>query len=124
MPTARRLARVFARSYGCRISPSAPAIRITQVIGLIHCMVSLHQLTKRFGEQTAVDAISFDVPSGQIVGFLGPNGAGKSTTLKMLTGMLEPTSGTASICGFDLQRDAIEVKRNVGFVPESGAVFE
>src|ERR1700733_9093540 len=87
-------------------------------------MIVVNQLTKRFGAQTAVDCLSFDIPPGQIVGFLGPNGAGKSTTLKMLTGMIEPTSGTASICGFDLARDPIQVKRNVGFVPESGAVFE
>lgn len=87
-------------------------------------MLSLHQLTKRFGEQLAVDSLSFEVPAGQIVGFLGPNGAGKSTTLKMLTGVLQPTSGTATICGFDLCTQAIEVKRRVGFVPESGAVFE
>jgi ABC-2 type transport system ATP-binding protein len=87
-------------------------------------MILLQQLTKRFGAQTAVDALSFEVPAGQILGFLGPNGAGKSTTLKMLTGMLEPTSGTATICGFDLLREPIEVKRHVGFVPESGAVFE
>ena len=87
-------------------------------------MISLQHLTKRFGAQTAVDAISFEVPAGQILGFLGPNGAGKSTTLKMLTGMLAPTSGTATICGFDLLREPLEVKRRVGFVPESGAVFE
>src|SRR4051812_5275787 len=87
-------------------------------------MVTLDHLTKRFGNQTAVDDISFDIPPGQIVGFLGPNGAGKSTTLKMLTGLLQPTSGSATICGFDLLRDPIEVKRRVGFVPESGAVFE
>jgi ABC-2 type transport system ATP-binding protein len=87
-------------------------------------MISIDRLTKRFGEQLAVDGISFDIPPGQIVGFLGPNGAGKSTTLKMLVGMLEPTSGTASVCGFDLRREPIEVKRRVGFVPESGAVFE
>jgi ABC-2 type transport system ATP-binding protein len=87
-------------------------------------MVSLDHLTKCFGSQTAVDAISFDVPAGQIVGFLGPNGAGKSTTLRMLTGMIEPTSGTATVCGFDLRTQLIEVKRHVGFVPESGAVFE
>src|ERR1041385_7167379 len=87
-------------------------------------MISLDRLTKRFGTQTAVDAVSFEVPAGQIVGFLGPNGAGKSTTLKMLTGMIEPTEGTASICGFDLRREPLEVKRLVGFVPESGAVFE
>ncbi|HUE36447.1 MAG TPA: ATP-binding cassette domain-containing protein, partial [Candidatus Acidoferrum sp.] len=87
-------------------------------------MISIEQLTKRFGAQTAVDALSLEIPAGQIVGFLGPNGAGKSTTLKMLTGMIEPTSGSATICGFDLRRDPIEVKRRIGFVPESGAVFE
>ncbi len=87
-------------------------------------MISAHNLTKRFGYQTAVDALSFVVPAGQIVGFLGPNGAGKSTTLKMLTGIVEPTDGTATICGFDLRRDTLEVKRHIGFVPESGAVFE
>src|SRR5579872_6488780 len=87
-------------------------------------MISLQHLTKHFGAQVAVDSLSFEIPSGQIVGFLGPNGAGKSTTLKMLTGMLEPTCGTASICGYDLCGQVIEVKRRVGFVPESGAVFE
>jgi ABC-2 type transport system ATP-binding protein len=66
---------------------------------LPHPMISLQRLTKRFGTQVAVDALSFDVPAGQIVGFLGPNGAGKSTTLKMLTGMFEPSEGTATICG-------------------------
>ncbi len=87
-------------------------------------MISVQNLSKRFGAQMAVDQLSFEIPAGQIVGFLGPNGAGKSTTLKMLTGMLDPTSGTATIGGFDLQRDTLEVKRRVGFVPESGAVFE
>src|SRR5580700_4828456 len=87
-------------------------------------MISIDLLTKRFGTQTAVDSLSLQIPAGQIVGFLGPNGAGKSTTLKMLTGMIEPTSGSATICGHDLQREPVEVKRNVGFVPESGAVFE
>jgi ABC-2 type transport system ATP-binding protein len=87
-------------------------------------MIALNQLTKRFGAQTAVDAISFEIPPGQIVGFLGPNGAGKSTTLKMLAGMLTPTSGTASVAGFDLATQTIEVKAHIGFVPESGAIFE
>jgi ABC-2 type transport system ATP-binding protein len=87
-------------------------------------MVLLQHLTKRFGTQIAVEDLSFEVPAGQIVGFLGPNGAGKSTTLKMLTGMLEPSEGTATVCGFDLRSQTIEVKRRVGFVPESGAVFE
>src|SRR2546423_3129104 len=87
-------------------------------------MIVLDRLTKQFGAQTGVDALSFEIPTGQIVGFLGPNGAGKSTTLKMLTGMIEPSGGHASVCGYDLQRELIEVKRHVGFVPESGAVFE
>jgi ABC-2 type transport system ATP-binding protein len=87
-------------------------------------MIVLDKLTKRFGAQTAVDSLSFEVTAGQIVGFLGPNGAGKSTTLKMLTGMLEPSGGRATLCGIDLQENPIAVKRNVGFVPESGAVFE
>src|SRR6266446_9041774 len=87
-------------------------------------MIVINQLTKHFGTQVAVDSLSFEIPAGQIVGFLGPNGAGKTTTLKMLTGMIEPSSGSASVCGFDLQRDTIEVKRHIGFVPESGAVFE
>jgi ABC-2 type transport system ATP-binding protein len=87
-------------------------------------MISVNRLSKRFGDQLAVDSLSFNIPAGQIVGFLGPNGAGKSTTLRMLTGMIQPTSGSATICGFDLARQTIELKRNVGFVPESGAVFE
>jgi ABC-2 type transport system ATP-binding protein len=87
-------------------------------------MISLQRLTKRFGLQTAVNALTLDIPAGQIVGLLGPNGAGKSTTLKMLTGLLAPTSGTATICGYDLRTHPMEVKRHVGFVPDSGAVFE
>lgn len=87
-------------------------------------MIKVHELTKQFGSQTAVDRLSFTIPAGQIVGFLGPNGAGKSTTLKMLTGMLAPTSGSAQIAGCDLLTDLLGVKRQVGFVPESGAVFE
>jgi ABC-2 type transport system ATP-binding protein len=87
-------------------------------------MISLDRLTKRFGTQTAVDALTLEIPAGQIVGLLGPNGAGKSTTLKMLTGLLEPSSGSASICGHDLRAEAMAVKRSVGFVPDSGAVFE
>ena len=87
-------------------------------------MIAARELTKKFGPQVAVDRLSFEIPAGQIVGFLGPNGAGKSTTLKMLTGMLEPSEGSATVCGFDLRENSMEVKRRVGFVPESGAVFE
>jgi ABC-2 type transport system ATP-binding protein len=87
-------------------------------------MITLDRLTKRFGSQVAVDQLTLDIPRGQIVGFLGPNGAGKSTTLRMLTGMIAPTSGSAKVAGFDIATETVEVKRHVGFVPESGAVFE
>jgi ABC-2 type transport system ATP-binding protein len=87
-------------------------------------MISLHELTKVFAGRLAVDQLTLEIPSGQIVGFLGPNGAGKSTTLKMLTGMVRPTSGTAVIAGHDLLTDPLAVKRSVGFVPESGALYE
>jgi ABC-2 type transport system ATP-binding protein len=87
-------------------------------------MISVQHLTKLFGQQVAVNDLSFDVPAGQIVGFLGPNGAGKTTTLKMLTGMIQPNAGTATIAGFDLYTQTLDVKRNIGFVPESGAVYE
>lgn len=87
-------------------------------------MIKLDKLTKFFGKQLAVDSLSFEIPAGQIVGFLGPNGAGKSTTLRMLTGMIRPSSGQATIAGHDLQAETIQVKQKVGFVPESGAVFE
>ncbi len=87
-------------------------------------MISIRALTKRFGTHLAVDSLTLEIPAGQVVGLLGPNGAGKSTTLKMLTGMLTPTSGTAEIQGIDLLEDPIAIKRQVGFVPESSAVFE
>jgi ABC-2 type transport system ATP-binding protein len=87
-------------------------------------MISLHELTKVFAGRPAVDRLTLEIPGGQIVGFLGPNGAGKSTTLKMLTGMVRPTSGTAVIAGHDLLTDPLAVKRSVGFVPESGALYE
>ena len=87
-------------------------------------MIKLHNLTKMFGPQVAVREIDLDIPDGQLVGLLGPNGAGKSTTIKMLTGMLLPTSGTAEVGGFDVVQDPLNVKRIVGYVPETGAVFE
>ncbi len=87
-------------------------------------MISVKNLSKNFGSQWAVSDLSFDVPAGEILGFLGPNGAGKTTTLRMLTGMTAPSGGTATICGFDLLTQSLEVKRKIGFVPDSGAVFE
>ena len=86
-------------------------------------MIDLKQLTRRFGNLTAVDNVTLSVPEGQICGYLGPNGAGKTTTVKMLTGMIQPTSGTASIAGFDIIEQSLEVKKRIGVVPESGALY-
>src|SRR5688572_11610291 len=87
-------------------------------------MISIRGLTKAFGGTIAVDALTLDVPPGQILGLLGPNGAGKTTTLKMLTGMLAPDTGTALIQGVDIRTHPLEAKRLFGFVPDSGAVYE
>ena len=87
-------------------------------------MIRLRQLAKSYGTQQAVRGIDLEIPTGQLVGLLGPNGAGKSTTIKMLTGMLAPTSGSAEVEGLDIDREPLEVKRIVGYVPESGALFE
>src|ERR1044071_1673573 len=87
-------------------------------------MIILDNLTKIYHPTTAVDHISLVIPSGQLVGYLGPNGAGKSTTVKMLTGMIAPTGGRAGIYGLDIQRNNIEIKRMIGYVPESGALYE
>ena len=76
-------------------------------------------LTKRFGAMTAVDDVTLSVEEGEIFGLLGPNGAGKSTTLKMLTTLLPPTAGTAQIDGFNLMRQASEVRRVIGYVPQA-----
>jgi ABC-2 type transport system ATP-binding protein len=75
-------------------------------------------LTRRFGDMTAVDHISLSVPYGQIFGLLGPNGAGKSTTIKMLTTLLDPSSGTAIVAGFDIVKNPAEVRRRIGYVPQ------
>lgn len=86
-------------------------------------MISLENLSKSYGEQTAVDQLSFSASPGKVVGFLGPNGAGKSTTMKMLTGFLLPDSGTASICGFDIVKQDMEVKRCLGYLPEHNPLY-
>ncbi|RMF64735.1 MAG: ABC transporter ATP-binding protein [Calditrichaeota bacterium] len=87
-------------------------------------MIRLEGLSKRFGEKVAVSDLNLTVSKGEILGFLGPNGAGKTTTVKMLTGMLLPTSGSAKVAGFDVVAEPLEVKKRIGYVPESGALFE
>ena len=87
-------------------------------------MIRVQELTKRYARNTAVDHISFEVQKGQIVGFLGPNGAGKTTTMRMLTCFLPPTSGSATVAGFDVLEAAMEVKRRIGYLPEIPPLYD
>lgn len=85
-------------------------------------IVSIHQLTKRFGSKAAVDAFSLSVEPGEVFGLLGPNGAGKSTLIKMLTTLLPPTSGQARVAGYDVVRQSRAVQRRIGYVPQALSV--
>ncbi len=86
-------------------------------------MIEIENLQKRFGAITAVDGVSFQVERGTVLGFLGPNGAGKSTTMKMLTGFLPPSGGTARIGGHDIQTDSLAAKKLVGYLPEGAPLY-
>lgn len=86
-------------------------------------MIEVKNLTKVFGTHLAVDQISFSAQQGEIVGILGPNGAGKTTTMRMLTGFIPPTSGEARVAGFDIFTDSLEVRRHVGYLPETVPVY-
>ena len=85
--------------------------------------IKVESLTKVYDKQIVVDAIGFETGPGRILGFLGPNGAGKSTTMKMLTSYLRPTSGKVSICGFDVERQSLDVRRVVGYLPENTPLY-
>lgn len=86
-------------------------------------MIEIENLVKKFGPLVAVDNISFTVDSGHVLGFLGPNGAGKSTTMKMITGFLAPTSGTIRVCGHKVEGDALEAKKELGYLPEGAPSY-
>src|SRR5476651_2621908 len=81
--------------------------------------VEVENLTKRFGDFTAVDSLNFSVEHGEIFGLLGPNGAGKSTLIRMLTTLVPPTSGTARVNGFDISREANDVRQSIGVIPQA-----
>lgn len=85
--------------------------------------IVVSNLLKIYGTQTAVNNISFSLKKGEVVGFLGPNGAGKSTTMKMITTYLPPTGGTASVCGFDVVQQPMEVRRKLGYLPEANPLY-
>src|SRR5882757_4751743 len=86
-------------------------------------MIKVEGLTKRYARTVAVNDVSFEVEKGQIVGFLGPNGAGKTTTMRILTGFLPPSEGKANVAGFDVQENPMEVKRRIGYLPETPPLY-
>lgn len=86
--------------------------------------LNVESLTKQYGEQKAIDDISFRVEPGEVVGFLGPNGAGKSTTMKILSCYILPTSGEASVCGFDIYQESVKVRERIGYLPEHNPLYE
>lgn len=85
--------------------------------------ISVRHITKQFGAQKALDDVSFEIGGSEVVGFLGPNGAGKSTMMKILTCYLPPTSGDASVCGFDIREASMDVRRSVGYLPEHNPLY-
>ena len=86
--------------------------------------IQVRGLTKRFGDKTVVDAVDLDVPAGSVFGFLGPNGSGKTTCIRMICGLLEPTSGSGSCLGFDILRDRAAIKREVGYMTQRFSLYE
>ncbi|MFN7146160.1 MAG: ABC transporter ATP-binding protein, partial [Myxococcota bacterium] len=86
-------------------------------------MIEVRELSKHYGGFPALGGVSFRVDSGEIVGFLGPNGAGKTTTMKILTGFLSPTGGAAKVAGFDVVTESLEVRRRIGYLPESAPIY-
>ncbi|HKG08784.1 MAG TPA: ATP-binding cassette domain-containing protein [Pedobacter sp.] len=90
---------------------------------LLNMSIQVKDLSRHYNGQKAVDGINFEASPGRILGFLGPNGAGKSTTMRMLTGYLKPTSGTATVCGYDINLNALEMRRMIGYLPENTPLY-
>jgi ABC-2 type transport system ATP-binding protein len=86
-------------------------------------MIQVNGLTKDYGARRAIDDLTFDAEQGEIVGFLGPNGAGKTTTMRILTGYMPPTDGTATVAGYDIVEESLEVRKRVGYLPETVPLY-
>src|SRR5690606_24255387 len=86
-------------------------------------MIEVRNLTKSYGNRLAIEGLNFSIQKGEVVGFLGPNGAGKSTTMKIITGYMAPSSGSIKVACFDVFENPVEVKRNIGYLPETPPVY-
>src|SRR5512143_1939366 len=86
-------------------------------------MIEVRNLTKRYGDLVAVDRVSFTAKTGEILGFLGPNGAGKTTTMRIITGFMPATAGTVKVAGYDIFDDSYEVRKRIGYLPESPPLY-
>jgi len=89
-----------------------------------NCIIEVRELTKKFGDFIAVDKISFNIRKGEIIGFIGANGAGKTTAIRMLCGLLKPTSGNAMIAGFDIYKETEKIKRNIGYMSQKFSLYD
>src|SRR5687767_9347379 len=87
-------------------------------------MVEVKELTKYYGDYAAIEGVTFSVNKGEILGFLGPNAAGKTTTMRVITGFMPPTSGTATVAGLDIVKDSVEARKKLGYLPENVPLYE
>src|SRR5689334_17410666 len=111
----------FGAGRECAVCQSAFRILPTLKLGV--SMIEVKDLTKAYGPRVALDNLTFDVQKGEILGFLGPNGAGKTTTMRILTGFMPPSSGKATVAGFDVFEQSMETRRRIGYLPESVPLY-
>jgi ABC-2 type transport system ATP-binding protein len=114
----------FAKSLKNIAYPAGPALIRLCLIKIFQMSIEVSGLTKKYGEQVAVNNISFGISKGEIVGFLGPNGAGKSTTMKILTGYLRQDEGHALVCGINVRENPVEIKKRIGYLPEANPLYQ
>ncbi len=112
----------FHSEEGARVGPDAPSGFPEATGGQV--LVEVENLTKFYGDIAAIDGVTFEARKGEILGFLGPNAAGKTTTMRIMTGFMPPTSGTARIAGYDIREDPVEAKQHLGYLPENVPIYE
>ena len=118
VPVTTLIGRFRSSGQGCGLCYSNGFAELSRPL-----MIRVVDLTKRFGPTTAVDQVSFEIGRGEVVGFLGPNGAGKTTTIRVLTGYHPATSGMAEVAGFDVQKQSLEVRQHIGYLPQEVPIY-